>query len=149
MSSFADMLAKQKPQGTVKFPLEMITLGGEESPVLEMRYAGRSNCGYQSAIIKVANERRNRGATGKITAAKLAADTELDARLFAQHVIVGWEHVYEHGKPVSFTPQKCEELLLELAEHRHDIFLAITTFARDAENFRDVGATAGVELGKP
>lgn len=149
---FDTKIAKQKPVGTVKYALDSITLGGDETPVLELRFAGKGNGAYMSALLKQANERR-RVAAGKLTERKLDAARALEAEIFARTVLAGWEHVYEDetpGMPCPFSQAKAEELLLALAEHRPESFDALTGFAKDPDNFPQgaIDSQAGLELGK-
>lgn len=145
MASFAETLKQQAPVGTHKHYLETITLGGDKKPWLEMRYAGKGNPGYQSAILKLAEERRRR-VTSKITERTIQEDREQDAELFAQHVIVGWGEVYDEGKPAACTPDRVKELLFALIEHHEREFVGILIEGRNPVNFQS--ATAGPELGK-
>lgn len=146
--SFRAVLSAQKPVGVFRYTLDTILLGGTRSPWLDLRYAGQGNEAYQSAVLRIANERRGRSGAGKFTATKLREDRELDARVFAETIVVGWGEIYEDGKPAPCTPAKVLELLQVLAEDHEYIFLGITQNARDATNYQDVPTGAGVELGK-
>jgi hypothetical protein len=147
MASIEETIAALKPTGTVWYTLSSICLDGEHPLRLLMKYAGKGNPGYWSAALKILNENRNRPG-GKITDARIAEKLEQDAQLFAKYVIVGWEHAYEDGKPLPCTPENVLKVLRAIAENIPDTFLLITDHARDSENFRDSGATAGVDLGK-
>jgi len=146
---FLDLIAATMPTGTARFVLDTFPLGSDQAPVLIMRHAGDSNAAYASAVVKAANELRSRAAGSRITESKIAESRSLDARLFAQHVLVGWENVCETpGTPTPFSPAKAEELLLAIAAKRPDVLTLITSFARDADNFRDASVPTGDALGK-
>jgi len=147
--SFDDMLAPQAPSGEVTafYTLTEIALGCEDAPVFEMKFAGKGNRGYQSATIKLTNDPRLR-ASGKMTEHRLEDIRDIEAKLFAKHVIVGWKNVYKGGQPSPCTYENALELLRALYNRRPDIFQMITAFAREPENFLDASPTAGADLGK-
>ena len=72
------------------------------------------------------------------------------AQLYAGTVLVGWERVTDNGKPVAFSLEVAEELLLQLMTHVPDIWnRRVRDFVNEVKNFRPVGATVDpVDLGK-
>lgn len=141
-------LSQPKPSGTAKYKFDTLPL--DKAPVLEVRYAGKGNPGYRSAELKQVNVLLQQGGVGKLNDAKLDAQSQQMAELFAQHVIVGWTDVFEDdGSIAAATPAKFLEFLQQLlAGNFEDEFRNFVTFCRDAGNFRDAPAGAGVELGK-
>lgn len=109
-----------------------------ESPVvLVLKHAGDGNHAFTNARAKTPP------ASGRIPS------YERIARLYAKHVIVGWENVADDkGVPVAFTPELAEDMLIKLIHARRtgEIDL-IAGFAGDADNFCDSLVSAG-ELGK-
>lgn len=66
----------------------------------------------------------------------LAAFRDEDRRLYPQHVIKGWRHVYNKaGEPIPFTPQAAEVLLAKLP---NDYVDGLRDFCGDPDNHRDV-----------
>jgi hypothetical protein len=147
MPTIEESIAATKPTGTAEYTLSTICLDGEHPLKFHLQYAGRGNGPFWSASIKRMNEQR-RQSGGKVTNARIEENLDAEAVLFAKYVIVGWEHAYEDGKALACTPDNVLRVLRALIENRSDIFLMLTEFARDAENFRDVGIAAGPELGK-
>lgn len=143
--AFRDMLAKQAPVGTYRHYLETVTLGSDKKPWLDLRYAGKGNPGYQSAILKIAEDRRRR-VVAKLTERSIQEDREQDAELFAQHVVVGWGEVFDEGQPAPCTPANVKDLLLGLVELHEREFIGLINAGREPLNFQS--ATAGPELGK-
>lgn len=57
-----------------------------------------------------------------------------DAKLFAEHVIVGWGNAFDaSGAPLTLSPQLCEEFLTKLPP---DYFDGLREFCTDADVFR-------------
>jgi hypothetical protein len=148
MPSIEEAIAALKPSGTVWYTVSNVCLDGGVHPLrLLMKYAGKGNPGYWSAALKILNENRNQPSR-KITDARINEKFEQDAQLFAKHVVVEWEHAYENGKTLPCTPENVLKVLRAIAEYLPDTFLLITDHARDSDNYRDAGVTAGVDLGK-
>lgn len=115
------------PVKTAKLSLGTVVRWPATNPspvVLEVRYAGDGNPEFMSARAKT----------------PLAKDRisgfERVARLYARHVIVGWDNV---GIPVEpFSPDRCEALLLALIRaHRTGVIDYISAFCTTEENFHD------------
>lgn len=100
--------------------------------VLVVRHAGDGNPAFMNA------NRSTPRASGRIPI------YERMARLYAAHVIAGWENV---GDKV-YTPELGEEMLLALIRaKRVDILDYISAFVADADNFGEPMASAA-DLGK-
>lgn len=139
---------------TAKFTLDAVgDIGGGHPPVLVVRHAGESNAAYWNAVLKHANDTRNR-AGGRITKSSLEEDRTFEAKLFAKHVVTGWQFVHEDDgkggtRPVDFDSLKCEEFLLELVASAPDIYKLLRAFVADPDSFRTSQSIDGVALGKP
>lgn len=160
--SFEDDIAP--PAAIRTFTFSTVHLGGSDKPVtLQCKHAGFSNPGLTAAQLKSFNERQSRRGNvtgGTVTPEMIETDRVMDAKLFAKHVVVGWSSldkdgtltlestVYEDGKPVSFSPAKCEELLLAISKKRLDLFRMFTNWASSADNFTDAPVGDPADLGK-
>jgi hypothetical protein len=145
--SFREALAAIKPVATRPYTLEGVHVNCADPVVLMCRHAGFSNPGLTSAQLKAFNARRGRDRS--VSVETMEANRKLDAKVFADHVVVGWENVCEQpGVPTPLSPTKVEELLLAIGEMRLDKFRQFTDWASDADNFTDVPAGDPVELGK-
>lgn len=95
---------------------------GDTPPALFVRFAGESNEGYQRAVRGVAE----RLAVHPDTANRALLMRQFMAPVYAQHVVTGWEGIYEDGadEPAPFSAEKCAEFLSELAKDpdRADVF---------------------------
>jgi hypothetical protein len=58
---------------------------------------------------------------------------QINAKLFAKHIIVDWKGVSEAGKPVKFSKEKFLEYANEMPDFFSDIFAAAT----ELQNFQD------------
>lgn len=144
---------KVSDAATREFRLDGVDLGAG-TPKLIVRHAGESNSGYWTAILKQSNERQQRAR--KLTQQQIDDNRADDCKLLAKHVVVNWANVLEDDarnpgkpKPSDFSPETCEEFLVELATNAPDIFGALRAFVGDPDNFRSAPAVDGVELGKP
>jgi hypothetical protein len=79
-----------------------------------------------------------------------AAIRRRQAQLYAGTVLVGWERLTDGGKPVAFSLEVAEELLIQLMTHVPDIWnRRVRDFVNEVKNFRPVGAVVDpVDLGK-
>lgn len=128
-----------------------VNLDKSKPAVLLVRHAGASNKAYENGKFRALNARRARGLLATATAEAEAERRLVYAKLFAQHVIIGWENVCEDEAPLEpavFSPAKCEEMLIALVENRPDIYDYLFAFAIDADNFRDQPLTDTETLGK-
>jgi hypothetical protein len=139
------------PVAVRTFTFSNLFIGCGRPLKLQCKHAGFSNPGLTSGQLKAFNDRQARrgGSTaGKaVTPEMIEADRVLDAQLFAKHVVVGWDEdeqgqpsgatVYEDGKPVPFSVNKCQELLLAISKKRLDLFRLLTNWASDGDNFTD------------
>jgi hypothetical protein len=137
-------LEKQRPAATRVFTFDTLP----DVPELVVRYGGKGTPGFRSDEVRLANANRHR--SDQLTESSLDATLAEDAKLIAKHCVISWKNVVEDdGKPAPCTPEKVEEFLLTLIEHREDLFLGFRRFVRTAEFF--VGAqpaSSGTELGK-
>ncbi len=141
-----------KPKGAVWYTLDGVHVPpNNPKPVrLQMRHAGRSNPAFTNAILKLQKENEARSGGGSSAGALNAAD-ERQARLFAMHVVIGWEGIEdEAGNAVPITPALVEDLLVALAieYQRPDIVNGAATYAYNADNFRDEPIGSAEDLGK-
>ena len=116
----------------LKLPIVRVPAGNPDTVKLIVRHAGDGNPGYVSARMTapVAKDRHQR--------------YEVTAKLYARHVIAGWENV--GGK--EFSAVAAESFLLALIRAaRTDVIDYITAFCADADNFYEQIETAA-ELGK-
>lgn len=58
---------------------------------------------------------------------------EINAKLFAKHIITDWKGVLVDGKPLKFTPEKFQEFALEYP----DFLNVVVEAASDLQNFQD------------
>jgi len=137
-----------------------IDLGGPGIPTLIVRHAGETNPAFYAATLKrQASESRKR--TSGSSADAVRENREVDAKLIAKHVVVGWKNVVEDAPrggilPVDFDTLRCEELLMMILadEPRADqplrmaVFHSLRLFVFDYHNFYEPKVD-GVELGKP
>lgn len=128
-----------KPTETVAYQLP-ISLDGKHKVVLVIKYAGESNKHFQNAL---------RRATATLRVGSEDAQRQMMIELFAQHVIIGWEHVVDDtGAVVPFSPAKCEELLAEVVEQgAQDYVAGLFNYAYNADNFRGAPQLAAGDLG--
>lgn len=106
--------------------------GNPKAVVLEVRHAGDGNPGYLSARVSTPT------ATGRV------ASYERLAKIYARHILAGWENVGD----VAFSPEAAEKYLLALVRaSRMDVIDYIAAYCGDAENFHDPIASA-TDLGK-
>jgi len=134
---------------TIRVPLDLPRYG-DGVPTLLCRFAGDGNDAFKNAEFKAARQL----ASSPDSAARERVDRELDAPIFAEHVVVGWEDIFEddptspHGvKAVAFSVEKCKELLLALASDAPDQFNRVRVLTRNPSLFRDAVAS-GEDLGK-
>lgn len=150
MSKFK--LGHLKPKHTVWHTLERVHLPASNPlPVrLEIQSSGRINAEYTSAILKLGRDREQEGEPG--TAAGLDTSDTRSLKLFARHVVVGWDEVRsELGEPMPFSARDAEELLLEIAieQKSPDIVAPLLARAADPNNFRESPIGDPETLGKP
>lgn len=99
---------------------------------LEVRHAGDGNPGYVSARMTTPAGKDRIGTYERL------------AKLYARHIVVGWENVGD----VAFSPEAAERYLLALVRaQRTDILDYIAVFCVEAENFHEPIASA-TDLGK-
>lgn len=112
---------------------------GDEEPALLVKYAGSGNRGYERGV-RAVQEQLETHPNGPN---KATLQRQLIAPIFAEHVVTGWEGIYEDDgnggvKPATFSLDSCKALLSELADDhdRADVFWLLNQ-ASNANNFRD------------
>lgn len=131
-------LGDLRPKNTVWRTLDFRFPGCPLPVRLEIRSSGRINADYTSAMLKLGKDRENEGAPS--TAAALDAGDSRTLKLFARHIVVGWENVVDaEGKPMTFTQQGAEDLLLWVAieQKSPDLVAPLIAYAAESNNFRD------------
>lgn len=131
---------------TMRIPLDLPRFG-DGVPALICKFAGDGNDAYINAEFKAV--RTLAGSSDSATRDRL--ERELEAAIYAEHVVVGWEHIYEDGPDggvqlAAFSVVACKEFLVALAEDAPDQFKRIR-MARLPSNFRDLVVSAE-DLGK-
>ena len=122
---------------------------GATPPALLVRFAGEGNVGYERARRAVVEQL----STHPDSPNKAVLLRQKMAPVFAEHVVSGWEGIYEDDgaggvKPAEFTATAAGELLSELAADadRADVF-GLLYQALDPGNFRD-RLPSPVDVGK-
>lgn len=150
-------LAAHIPTGTAEYTLDLIPVfaGAPGHAALIVRPSGEANAKYRSAMAKASNDPRLRGHGRRRTPAMTNASREVEAELYAKHVVVGWRNVFEDGAEVPFSETKCLELLMALVEPQPDgatpfaeEFEYLMAFCRNNDNFRDTPLAEAGALGK-
>lgn len=160
--SFEDEI--DAPDAIRSYVFDALRIGCEKPLTIQCRHAGFSNPGLSAAQLKSFNDRQRRGGNGasaELTPQTVEANRILDAQLFAKHVVCGWDAidvdgkpivgdatVLEDGKPVPFSTNKCQELLLAVSKKRLDEFRRFTAWASNADNFTDTTVGDPADLGK-
>lgn len=109
--------------------------GRKIQPILRMRCAGHSNPAYFNAVSKMNAQSgaKRRTLQSRVDSETAARNRRQDRILFPQHVIVGWEGIYdEHGQDVPYSTEACKEFLASIPDWMMD---DIRGFAAGAENF--------------
>lgn len=121
----------QDPNGkTAEYELPLVG-----APTLTVLHAGMTNKPYTNSLAKMTAKSgaAKRIARGQVTAELLEENLDLDRRLFAQHVVVGWSGVKDAaGKKVTFSKASCADLLAALPAW---IMQDLSRFAAQATNF--------------
>ncbi|MEE8608996.1 MAG: hypothetical protein V3S55_15435 [Nitrospiraceae bacterium] len=108
---------------------------GDVSPTLILRPATEVNAAYFNALLK-RSQKNSRVVQARAANVQLLEESRgEDKKLYPQHVIVGWENVYDaDGKEIKFSKKVCEEFLAALPDW---IFSNVTAFAGNPANFVD------------
>lgn len=121
--------------------------------VLIVRPAGQPNDSYLNAVFKLPSSSRP-NALGQMSVAKMKETQAEYVPIYAKHIVVGWEHVYEDESPdkvAPFSADKALEFLTALTQSppngRPDVFLDLRVFCGNLENFR-APVVGAIELGK-
>lgn len=123
-------------ENTAEFDLDMIDLGGKETPTIIMRPATEANKAYAKAQLRLSNARvRGVRIRRDVTLKQLEDSRADDRKLFPLHVIVGWRDILDaSGKNVPFSQKACEDFLTALP---YWVFDEIRSFALQSDNFVD------------
>jgi hypothetical protein len=121
-------------------------------PQLTVRHAGDGTLGFKRAAWHSANAARARRGDNAISESRTEARCREEAKLIADHCVVGWSNVYDDGdpEPSPCTPAKVLEFLITIieADEGVSVYVAFSNWAQDASNFRTVPQGDAVELGK-
>lgn len=151
MSKFSSLLGYLKPKNTVWHTLERVHIPpNNPAPVrIEIQSSGRINADYTSAVLRLNKEREQEGAAG--TSAGLEASDARQLKLFAKHVVVGWDEVKdEQMQSMPFNARDIEDLLLAISidQKSPDIVAGLIYRAADQNNFREQPLGSPEALGK-
>lgn len=125
--------------GTARCTLYAIAMPNGESPVLIGKHAGDSNKPYLNANLKLVSRNSKRLMQGRINAAVVEEQRQDDRVLFPEHVIIGWENVFnDNNESVPFTLENCRDFLNALPDY---IFDEVRGFFTNPENFVTDGPT--------
>ncbi len=103
------------------------------APVLIVKQANEANPAYFSDVLR-ANEERRRPSGSKALTAFRRETREIERRLLADHVLVGWRGVVDStGVEVPFSRDAGTEFLTVLP---WDMFDELNGFATNPDNFR-------------
>mgnify|MGYP001565451742 CR=1 FL=1 len=129
------------PGAVADFPLWMVVDADQPVPVLRLRSATLYNAPFYNESMRRAGMRMR---VGGDLAKRDAALREEDRTLFAEFVLVGWDHVYDvHGAAVPFAASEALDYLRAMPD---TLFDQVRYFARDESNFRppsDPASAAG------
>jgi hypothetical protein len=107
---------------TIPFTFDTLPAVNGKHPTLQCRYAGPGNDAFENARAKASW--LSGGVSPKTTR---KVNHEIMARILAETVVAGWEHVYEddgpeYVKPVAFSVEKAVEFLVAIAEDKTESF---------------------------
>lgn len=144
-------LSYLKPDKTVWHTLARVHVPPSNPlPVrLELRSSGRVNAEYTAAILKLDREQPIDGAP--TTVAAIESSDARRIKLFARHVVVGWDEVRnEDGAPMPFSVRDVEDLLMAISieQKRPDLVAPAIARAADPANFDEHPAGSAEALGK-
>ena len=92
--------------------------------------ADSSNKPYFNGLLKLQAKGRSRR---KVTPELVNRNRREDLKLYAKHVVKGWEQVFDKkGNPVKFTPAVCEEFLGAIETWMFD---ELRDFCADPQSF--------------
>ena len=132
MSRF-DQLKKLEVSGTKTARLTLYAL--ESEPVLILAPATESNKPYFNGLLKRNARHLNRIQSRTITVSVTKENRDDDRRLYAEHVVKGWESISDsQGNQVPFDKEACLEFLTALPDY---IFDDVRVFATNPRNFTE------------
>jgi hypothetical protein len=95
---------------TARFTIDLM----EGRPVLIVKPAGAENKPFLNAMLRESGTARELR-QNRISADQLEKNRDMIARLYPEHVVVGWERVVNNaGETVPFSKEACAELLAGL-----------------------------------
>jgi len=142
-------------EATASYTFHRFQLCDAGPPTLVCRHAGDGTPTFQSALVRAVNIDRQRNAgrppDRNVTPAKIKSGAIDEAKLIADHCVLGWANVYDDGDPTPTpcTPAKVLELLTTVIEATDGLaqYRAFSAWIQDSDTFRPPqGDTA--ELGK-
>lgn len=138
-----------KPAATRRFVFNRILDPEGRPATLVVMHAGESNKPYINALFKQARAGAAAGTSGRTATPAAVRESRLeDAKLFADHVIAGWENMpLDDGKPAVFSADAVFRFLTELIDVLPEDFLRLRAYCADPDNFRDPTVDP-VDLGK-
>lgn len=132
MSRF-DQLKKLEVSGTKTARMTLHAL--ESEPVLILAPATEENKPYFNGLLKRNARNLTRIQSRTITVSVTKENRDEDRRLYAEHVVRGWENVLDsQGNQVPFDKEVCLEFLTALPGY---IFDDVRVFATNPRNFTD------------
>lgn len=132
------------PDKTFRLPLLDLPAPEGKQPALLIRYGGEGNDGFRNAMFNFPDF------PGKQSVERERMIAREAAPIYAQHLVAGWEDIYEAGstEPCPFSVEKANELLLQYAERKPSFLLTIRNVALFEPNFRDAARPSASALGK-
>jgi len=107
-------------------------------PVLTVALAAEENPPYWNALARreKARQRERRGAQA-VTTDVVKQLRDDDSILFSKHVVKGWKGVVDKaGALAPFSPDECLKWLRAVAAAAPEVWLEISAFCQDRNNFR-------------
>lgn len=140
-----------KPKNTVWHTLVGVHVPpSNPMPVrLELKSSGRINAECTSAKLTLKHACEQEGEV--TTAAGLDARDARQVKIFARHVVVGWDEVRDENlQPMVFNASDVEELLLDIAieQKSSGLLSSAIALADDDSKFRDQPTGSPEALGK-
>ena len=112
---------------------QLYQIAGE--PTLKLAPATAANKPYYNALLKRMRRTQRLLRFGSLTAAVIEETRDDDRKLYAEHVVKGWDNVVDSEEEAApFSREACSDFLAALPDW---IFDEVRTFAADAANFTD------------
>lgn len=110
----------------------------ESSPTLTVRTAGEMNTPYWRALLndQISRPRSSGRRSAQAVDKALKHGRDMDRKLYAKHVVVGWKSVFDSdGYVVPFSPEACAAFLDALPDF---LFDTLRAFCTEPGNFQDI-----------